>query len=102
MQHSNIKIGNLDATITLPEDYKPKCTPGIILTHGASGDHHMDQLLRIAEAFANAGYVCLRFTCKASALQQRVDAFKRVLEEFEEGGRYPVSKCLLAGILVFT
>ncbi len=52
-----------------------KCTPvGIILAHGAGGDMHSGNLAHYAATFADAGFPCLRFTCKPTRLPYRVKA----------------------------
>ena len=47
---------------------------GIILAHGAGGDMDSGNLPQFAEAFAGAGFPCLRFTCKPTQLAYRVRA----------------------------
>ena len=52
---------------------------GIILAHGAGGDMHSGNLPQFAEAFADAGFACLRFTCKPTQLAYRVRACQVIL-----------------------
>ena len=47
---------------------------GIILAHGAGGDMHSGHLAHYAATFADAGFPCLRFTCKPVRLPYRVKA----------------------------
>ena len=62
----------LSCTVTSP-DVK-RGSVGIILAHGAGGDMHSGNLPQFAEAFADAGFVCLRFTCTPTRLAYRVRA----------------------------
>lgn len=52
---------------------------GIILAHGAGGDMHSGNLPQFAEAFAGAGFVCVRFTCKPTQLAYRIRACQVIL-----------------------
>lgn len=99
--HKDIKLAGpqqLDATVTLPiNGFVPGKTAGLILTHGASGNHKNDALERIATEFALNDMICLRFTCNASSVQIRAKAFQQALDAFSSNGPYPVSKCILSG-----
>ncbi len=49
---------------------KAKC--GVLLGHGAGGDSESGNLPRIAQAFCEAGILCVRFDCKPPILAKRV------------------------------
>ncbi|DBA84008.1 TPA: hypothetical protein ACH3X1_006495 [Trebouxia sp. C0004] len=53
---------------------------GIIVAHGAGGDMHSGNLAHYAATFADAGFPCLRFTCKPTRLPYRVKACQAVLD----------------------
>lgn len=49
---------------------------GVLLGHGAGGDMNTGNLPALAQAFADAGYVVVRLTCKPPVLATRVKAAK--------------------------
>lgn len=63
---------NLFCMVTSPSSKDN--TIGIVLAHGAGGDMHSGNMSQFAEAFAGAGYVCIRFTSKPTNLAYRVRA----------------------------
>ncbi|KAL3139103.1 hypothetical protein ABBQ32_005896 [Trebouxia sp. C0010 RCD-2024] len=63
---------------------------GIILAHGAGGDMHSGNLPKFAEAFAGAGFVCLRFTCKPTQLAYRVRACQAVIDGAASSNHEPL------------
>lgn len=77
MTHTDLQVSfekgkSLACVLTTPSG---KASPvGVMLAHGAGGDMHSGNLAHHAESFANAGFLCLRFTCKPTRLPYRVKA----------------------------
>lgn len=74
-----LKIGKLDAFLSLPTAPTPKSASNCcccILTHGASGDANSGRLPLYAESLASKGVATIRFTCPSSSLETRARAFR--------------------------
>lgn len=90
----------LPATVFCPADDASSSSVGVILAHGAGGDHESGNMPAYARAFAAAGIPCICFTCKPPNLATRTAAFQRVLREAASGrvsGTSAVRRWVLAG-----
>jgi uncharacterized protein len=78
---------------------------GIIFAHGAANDMHNDLLVALAERFAQAGHVCLRFNFpykekgrKSPDSQNKlVQTWKTVLEFFQDAAKGRYDELVAAG-----
>lgn len=64
--------GSTDVQTAVVDAPKTKATCGILLGHGAGGDSNSGHLPKIAQAFCDAGILCVRFNCKPPNLAKRV------------------------------
>lgn len=79
--------------LVLDEGLPPTRDVGVILMHGAGGDHSSGHLPDTARAFAESGFTTVRFSIKTS-LAKRADACRAVLEHAR---RRFCSRWILAG-----
>ena len=64
--------GSSDVHTAKVDDPKSRAKCGILLGHGAGGDSNSGHLPKIAQAFSDAGILCIRFDCKPPNLARRV------------------------------
>lgn len=79
MSHSVVLANGDNLQLVVDEGVPPVKDVGVILLHGASGDHSSGHLSDTAHAFAESGHTTVRFSLKTS-LAKRADACRAVLE----------------------
>jgi uncharacterized protein len=87
----------IETNLSQKSDLKPDVEVGVLLTHGAGGDCSSGNLPAYAQIFANAGFPCLRFTCRGP-LAHRVAVAKELLLGQNFPSSLPkVTKWIVAG-----
>ncbi|XP_066282851.1 uncharacterized protein [Branchiostoma lanceolatum] len=86
---------HLPAVLTLPSRGPPRY--GVVLTHGAGGDLDHAHLQGVAQVLARAGYLCLRFTCKALNIGYRIRAFTAAMDYLRKEIAPTLQGCFVGG-----
>ncbi|CAH1261480.1 TEX30 [Branchiostoma lanceolatum] len=86
---------HLPAVLTLPDRGPPRY--GVVLTHGAGGDLDHAHLRGVAQVLARAGYLCLRFTCKALNIGYRIRAFTAAMDYLRKEIAPTLQGCFVGG-----
>ncbi|XP_070694623.1 testis-expressed protein 30 isoform X2 [Pempheris klunzingeri] len=86
----------LDAAVCVPASVTDVHT-AVILTHGAGGDMKLRALVSLARVLASAGFLCLRFTCKALNLGYRVRAYRAVWDYLKSLQKFNLKHIYVGG-----
>ncbi|XP_077993339.1 testis-expressed protein 30-like [Glandiceps talaboti] len=69
----------------------------VILTHGASGNMDHSHLIALSNYLTQKGFLCLRFTYRSPKVENRMLAYKAVVEFLQTSKEYTLKGCFVAG-----